>query len=138
MGSRASSGWVSSVHADLCQELFTWLEDRQTYLEHFEGDHFKCSHDALISRDSGKLHTLSHCFQDRVGADIFGESEVHEDHVGRDAGGPTISFDFVGLRDTFRVRAHVMKTPPGFLKGPYRCALRLGMREASTTSSNRS
>ena len=52
---------------------------------------------------------------------IFGESEVHEDRVGRDAGGPAISevrvtaaiqlgfegLDFVDLRDTCMVRAHI-------------------------------
>ena len=32
--------------------------------------------------------------------------------------------DFVDLRDTFRVSAHVMKIAPGFLKGPYRSATR--------------
>ena len=72
--------------------------------------------------------------------------------MGRDAGGPAISevrvtaaiqlgfegLDFVDLRDTSRVRAHVMKTPLGFLKGPYRSAMRLAMREASTASSNQS
>ena len=69
---------------------------------------------------------------------IFGESGVHENHVGMDADGPTISevrviaairlgfenSDFVDLRDTFRIRAHVMRIPLGFLKGPSRCAMR--------------
>ena len=45
--------------------------------------------------------------------------------------------DFVDLRDTFMVRSHVMKSVPGFLKGPYQSAMRLAMREASTAFSNR-
>ena len=81
---------------------------------------------------------------------IFGESEVHEDHVARDAAGPAMDvrvtaairlgfegLDFVDLRDTFRVRALVMKSVLGFLKGPYRSAMRLAMREDSAAFSNR-
>ena len=46
--------------------------------------------------------------------------------------------DFVDQRDTFRVRDHVMKIAPGFLTGPYRSAMWLAMRKASTAFSNRS
>ena len=69
--------------------------------------------------------------------------------MARDAGGPATEvrvtaairlgfegLDFVDLRDTFRVRAHVMSALR-FLKGPYRSAMRLVVREASTAFSNR-
>ena len=41
------------------------------------------------------------------------------------------SMDEVDLNTIFSRRANVMRSIPHFLKGPYRAAVRLGMREAS-------
>ena len=42
--------------------------------------------------------------------------------------------DFFDLWDTTRVRAHVMKTPPGFLKGPHRSVVSCSLWECGVAA----